>query len=122
MQNKHLILVVNINKKNAEILSDFLGRYGFESIVATSIEELEGAINDNSEISLALVDITGFGKEIWDRMKGLQDKDIPFLIIYPKQIKSIKLETEGIKAGAKAVLSKPLSSEYLIRFIKEMLS
>lgn len=116
------ILVVSINKKNTELLCQFLSREGYSTVSSTSLEEFEASIMKDEKISLCLVDVTGFGKEIWDKVKKLQERNIPFIVIFPKQIHDLRLQAEGMKAGARAVIEKPLSQEHLLGLIREMLS
>jgi hypothetical protein len=43
---------------------------------------------------LALVDITGFDRTIWERCEGLRHHKIPFLVLSPRQSASIQQVTE----------------------------
>lgn len=116
------IFVLNINKKNAELLCQFLNKNGYSTASSTSLEDFENIITGEEKISLCLVDITGFGREIWEKVKKLHERNIPFIVICPKQIRDMRLQAEGMKAGARAILEKPLSQEHLLGLIREMLS
>lgn len=120
--NELRILVVCINKKNAELLCQFLNREGYSTASSTCIEDLESQIREGEKISLGLVDVTGFGTEIWEKIKKLQERNIPFIIIFPRQVHDMMKQAEGMKTGARAVLEKPLSQRHLLELIRDMLS
>jgi hypothetical protein len=40
---------------------------------------------DADDIGLALIDIAGFERSIWERCEGLRAKQIPFLVLSPEQ-------------------------------------
>ena len=59
MKDNPLILAVDRNHKNLELLTQFLGREGYQVLTVSSIEEFEQALMHSKEINLALVDIAG---------------------------------------------------------------
>jgi len=122
MNDSQTILIVNKNQKNIELPEEFLIKHGFNTKSATEIEDIEKAELGCGCINLALVDITGFNSAIWEKLKELQKSGIPFIVISPKQVRDIRLEAESMKAGARAVLLKPLTPNYLIGLVKELLS
>ena len=49
-----VILAVDHNSRNLELLSQFLGREGYQTRTATSLQEFDQALAEPDEIALAL--------------------------------------------------------------------
>ncbi len=112
------ILAVNSNEKNIEVLSEVLGKEGYIVDGLTSIENPDLNSLTASNYSLALVDITGFDKRIWNFCEQLREKDISFVVISPK--KTISIQQQSIDSGAKYVMTKPLVIKELLLLIQSM--
>lgn len=118
MSEQPLILIVDINRRNLELLNQFLAKQGYQTLGVTSLEELELVLN-LSEIKLVLLDIAGFNSGIWEYCKQLQNQQIPFLIISPKQ--SSVIQNQSFAHGARSMLVKPLVIQQLLGLIKSLL-
>lgn len=116
---KPLILAVDSNRRNVELLGQFLSKEGYQVISANDLQEFEQALNEPAEISLALVDIAGFNRQIWELCQQLQARSIPFLIISPRQ--SATLQQESLEHGARSMLVKPLVIRELLRLVRSLL-
>lgn len=119
MSAKPVILAVNHNRRNLELLAQFLGKDGFDVLGAATIEEFAQTLQGTASIQLALVDITDFDSKIWKQCEQLREKDIPLLIISPRQ--SAALQQESIASGAHGVLVKPLVTRELSDLIWRLL-
>lgn len=119
MKSKPLILTVDRNRRNLELLAQFLDKQGYQSFGATSIEEFEQALTKTAEIALVLVDISGFDSHIWKLCELLRNEQIPFLVVSPRQ--STAIHQESIAYGARSMLVKPLVIKELLRFIQSLL-
>ena len=67
MKSIPVILTVDRNHRNLELLSQFLGREGYQTRTAATLEEFDQALAEANGIGLALVDIAGFDCTIWER-------------------------------------------------------
>jgi DNA-binding response OmpR family regulator len=119
MTSQPSILTVDHNRRNLELLDQFLNQEGYQTIAATSMEEFEQVMASGEEIGLALVDIAGFDKRIWDRCEQLRERNIALLIISPRQ--SAALQQSSHDHGAQSVLIKPLVVKDLFRIIAELM-
>lgn len=120
MEQKPLILTVDRNRRNLELLAQFLRKEGYQSMGANNLEEFAQALTSfSAEIKLVLVDITGFNRQIWELCQRLQDEQIPFIVISPRQ--SHALEQESLTHGAQSMLVKPLVVKELLGFIHSQL-
>lgn len=111
-----LILAVDRNRRNLDLLSQFLGREGYETIAAASLEEFDQVLDERAGINLALIDIAGFDRSVWERCERLRAKEIPFIIISPRQ--SAALQQASLAHGARGVLLKPLAVKELLGLIR----
>ena len=118
MKPKPLILTVDRNRRNLELLAQFLDKQGYESFGATSIEELEQALTKIAEIALVLVDVSGFDSHIWKLCESLWNEQIPDLVISPRQ--STAIHQESLAYGARSMLVPRVVKE-LLRFIQSLL-
>ena len=119
MSDRPLILAVDRNVRNLELLAQFLGREGHTTLTAANLEDFDRLLVEY-EIALALVDVAGFERDIWERCARLQAAQIPFLVVCNQQ--SAVLRQGGILSGARAVLVKPLVVQELLELIRGLLA
>lgn len=113
------ILAINSNKNNLELLSQFLSKEGYQVDGFSSVEGSVVDILNSSDYALALVDITGFDKRIWDFCEKLREKGIPFIVISPRQISTV--QQQSVEHGAETVLIKPVVIAELLSLIEKVL-
>jgi DNA-binding response OmpR family regulator len=113
------ILAVDRNQRNLELLSQFLNKEGYQMMTASSFEEFAQAIDQPDQIGIALVDISGFDRRIWDYCEQLQTHQIPFLVISPKQ--SAVIQQKSLCHGARSMLIKPLAVKQLLDIVHSLL-
>ncbi len=119
MISNSIILAVDRNQRNLELLSQFLNKEGYQTIAADSFEEVVKAIDLPDKIGMALVDISGFDRRIWDCCEQLRNHQIPFLILSPKQ--SAAIQHESFSRGARSMLVKPLIVKDLLSIVHSLL-
>ena len=100
------ILIVGSNPRNLELLAQFLKKENYETIAASKLEQFGEALTSGNRVGLALVDIAGFDRSIWEYCEQCSNQNIPLLIISPQQLSSIR--QESMSHGAQGVLFKPL--------------
>jgi DNA-binding response OmpR family regulator len=114
-----VILAVDRNHRNLELLSQFLGREGYQTRPAATLEDFDQALAEANGIGLALVDIAGFDRAIWERCEELRHHKIPFLVLSPRQ--SAAIQQASLTHGARGVLIKPLVVRELLGLIRSLL-
>jgi DNA-binding response OmpR family regulator len=97
---------VDRNKRNLELLAQFLTRQGYQSQPVSTLEEFDRALEQIETFGLALVDISRFDRKIWLFCERLAERGVPLLILSPPHISSI--QQESLAHGAQGVLFKPL--------------
>jgi DNA-binding response OmpR family regulator len=113
------ILLVNVNQRNLQLLAEFLGKEGYATFTASSLEEFDRALAGENNVGVALVDITGFDQSIWQRCEQLRSQHRPFLVISPRQ--SVAIQQASLSHGARGVMIKPLVVKELMGLVKGML-
>jgi DNA-binding response OmpR family regulator len=119
MSSQPLILFVDHNQRNLELLAQFLGQAGYPVVLASNEAEFGQVLDRPDEIGLALIDLAGFDRRVWDLCERVRTKDVPLLVISPKQ--SIAIEQESLAHGAHSVLTKPLVVRELLALIHRLL-
>lgn len=112
--------MIDKNARNLELLGGFLNTHGYETIPLTDLTEFHAVLLAHPRIGLALVDISGFDRSIWEYCQRLSEHNIPFIVISPKQVATIR--EEGRSHGAKDVLLKPLVAQELTILIENLIS
>jgi len=118
MSTSQAILLVASNQRNLDLLSDFLSSAGFETKCAKNLQGFDSLIEGSNGYGLALVDISGFSRDIWNSCDRLSSQNTPFLIIVPQGQQ--RMQYESLAHGAKGVLYKPLIIKELLGTISEL--
>ena len=116
---KPIILSVDRNRRNSELLAQFLGQQGYRVLSAASQEEFESVLANTKKIELVLLDISGFDRQIWSLCQRLQEQAIPFVAIAaPHQA---GMQQACLARGALGLLIKPLVVQNLLQLIRNLL-
>jgi len=107
------------NRRNLELLGRSLEADGWRVLTAACMEELDRALSVPEEIGLALVDIAGFGRDIWERCESLRARGVMLLVISPRRSQAI--QQESLAHGARGVLVKPLSVREVMTLVRGLL-
>jgi len=119
MSAKAVILIVDSDRVNLELLSHQLDREGYSTSTASSLEELDRAIQDKVRIALLLIDISGFDERIWERCQALVETGAPFIVISPRR--SPAVQRDSMRCGASVLLTKPFDFKDLVEHVHTVL-
>jgi DNA-binding response OmpR family regulator len=120
MSDKPVILALDRNPRNLELLAGVLARAGYDALTAGSLEEIDQILTGAEQVALALLDVAGFDRDIWERCACLRQKRVPFLVL--SQRPSVRLEEESRDRGARGVLIKPLAIQHLLTVVRDLVS
>jgi DNA-binding response OmpR family regulator len=120
MPDKPMILVVERTRRNLELLVHCLRENGYQTLTGANLEEFDQILAEAKKIALALVDIGGFDRRIWQRCEQLLEQQVPFFVLAPKP--SAAIQYAGFAHGARGVLSKPLTMPILLGSIRSLLT
>jgi CheY-like chemotaxis protein len=116
---KPIILSVDSNQTNLELLSQQLLKEDYETLTASSLEELDEVIGRKENIKLSLIDLSGFDQRIWERCSELHKAKIPYIVIAPQR--SPAIQRDSMKYGASSLLVKPVGTKELMEYIHTLL-
>jgi DNA-binding response OmpR family regulator len=120
MPDMPMILVVERTRRNLELLVHCLSEYGYQTLTGANLEEFDQILAAPKEIALALVDIGGFDRRIWQRCEQLLEKQVPFFVLAHQH--SAAIQYAGIAHGARGVLIKPLTMQVLLGSVRSLLT
>ena len=106
------------NSRNLELLTQFLGKEGYVTRSATTLDEFAEILGAQEELGLALVDIAGFDRSIWQYCEQCSELGIPLFVI--SQPPAPRAQHESLQHGAQGVLYKPLVVKELIHLVETM--
>ena len=118
MEPRRLVLLVNRNRRNLALLVRYMEREGYQTLSALNLEAFDKVLEETENIALALVDVTGFNPEIWERCDRLYRSTVPFLVIAPRDLSV--LQHASMTHGAQGVLVKPLVPNKLMRLVHRL--
>jgi len=116
---RSLILIADSSRSNLEVLSRHIQQAGYDTLTADSLEELDRGVRQSERIALALIDISGFPQDIWQRCGELSRAKIPCIVISPRR--SPDIQRSGMEHGVSGLLIKPVDFAALLEHIHGVL-
>ncbi len=116
---KEVILTTVSDRSQLELLTSTLDKEGYEVISAVSLTELLGKINMESNVSLAVLDVSAFDESVWSSLEELNRNGIPFIIISPGRSPSI--QRDSMKHGARGLFTRGIHFKDLLEHIHTLL-
>jgi DNA-binding response OmpR family regulator len=117
--DREIILTTVTDRTQLQLLSDQLGKEGYEVVSAVSLPELINKINKESKISLAVVDVSAFDQSVWDSLEELNRNGVPFIIISPGRSPSAL--RDSLKHGARGLFTRGIQFKELLEHIHTLL-
>jgi DNA-binding NtrC family response regulator len=117
---REVILTSVTDRSQLELLSQQLGKEGYEIISATSVPALVEAIQKKGKIALAVIDMAAFDDTIWQHLDGLNKSNVPYIVISPERSPSI--QRDSMKHGASGLFTKGLRFKELLEYIHTLLN
>lgn len=96
------ILVLDRNRRNLELMTQFLQQQGYQVLALLSLAEVGDILIPSSKIDLAPIDISGFDTSIWTVCQQIYEQEIPFLVISPRY--NAAIQQASITQGALGLL------------------
>ena len=121
MSGTAVVLTISARDRNTELLIEFLEAEGYGVTTVQDLPELDAIIESNlDQTRLAILDVQGYSRAVWDRCERLSGAEVPVLVLKP--VATDEMRTAAHRHGARAVLSKPVSKRDLGETIKVLLS
>ena len=119
MSTSATIVMVDHNSRNRALLSDLLAARGYTPLSVGDLSDLQQLLERDQVIDLALVDVSGFGREVWDSIGELGRLGIPFFVVSHRWTPNV--QQACLARGGLAVLVKPLVPNDLMQLIQNAL-
>lgn len=120
MANGGRILLVVHQPGNAKVLGQAVTEIGVTAVTAASESALEHCLAEPESPRAALVDVSGFGAQVWSLCSLLHDHDIPFVVMSPGRDQ--EASNRSVEYGASTVLQKPIAKDALLNLLKSLSS
>lgn len=105
------ILVMDANERNADLLSDFLDREGYEPTVVTELDAADDVVDQASRFAFAIIDIDRFERPVWPYCDRLEDNGVSFIVL--SGLPASALQRERGDNGAHSFVEKPIPKREL---------
>lgn len=112
------VLIVANKPGNAKILATAMEERGYAGLTATSEAELDAQLDAGVEPDVALVDVSGFGRQIWHWCERLQLKGVPFVVISARDLTDVELNST--RSGARSVFRKPIRKSAIMAIVDDI--
>ena len=113
-----LILAVASRGRNLELMKELLDEAGYRVLTADDIEEFDELLQEADGVSLTVLDIDGFTREIWDRCEELQSLDVPILVLARRLPSEVR--QKALSLGARQLLEKPVRKGELRQSVQSL--
>jgi DNA-binding NtrC family response regulator len=117
---KEIILTTVTDRAQLDLLSDQMGKEGYDVVSAASLPELVKKISKDNKISLAVVDVSAYDQSVWDDLEELNKNGIPFIIISPGR--SPSMQRDSLKHGASGLFTRGIQFKDLLEHIHTLLA
>lgn len=115
LDSREAVLLVIRSPGNRKVLSRFLAEHGLTGLDATDPAALDRSLARPDDIRLALVDVSGFGADVWALCERIRAAGIPFIVLSPAR--TLKASHEALAYGALSVLEKPIDKAALVHLL-----
>lgn len=120
MTTKELpILIIDGNRSTSTTLAEELRSIGYQTESVNTLDELDHIIDSGKRFLLAVMDISEFHNDIWDRCGRIRAMKTPCIAITPHRSASAVRET--ISHGVDALLVAPVTIKEIIEHIRTTL-
>jgi DNA-binding response OmpR family regulator len=119
MIEKPLVLIVGTDRGQLDSTAQQLEAEGYAVVCAASLEDIDRVIAGQSNVRLALIDLTGFDQTIWDRCDSLRQQKIPYIVITPQR--SPAVQRDSTEHGASGLLVKTVGVKEIVNYVHTLL-
>lgn len=116
---RYYALAIEAKSGNFQVLSRFLEKLGIEALRVHALEDIWAMLDSGRKLSVAIIDVMGYGDVVRDTCRLLREKNVPMLIISPRD--NSEYLREGYGCGAKGVFKKPVVMRELADCIRTLL-
>ena len=113
------VLAASKSLGNLRQLQQLLSNEGYETTAVNSIPEFDTLQLEDGSIGVAIVDIGGFDRAIWECCERLRTSGIPFIVISPREMREV--QQGSLAVGASRAMTKPVAIRELIELVNRLM-
>lgn len=112
------VILVMKQPGNIHVLEQAVAEVDMTGIGVSSEDELVAELQREVPARTALVDVTGFGREVWRLCELLQQHEVTFVVL--STARDAKIGSRSMAFGARSVLQKPVAKRALLELVQNL--
>lgn len=112
------MLAVAAKRANLQLLEDFLSETGLDVDIVSDPSDFEAILDPDDPPEFALVDVDGYGPEIWELVGRLNELDVPVVVLTLYRTQQIQKAT--LAHPVRSVLEKPVRKAQLEAIVETL--
>lgn len=113
------VLVVAHRAANRQLLTEVIETLECTVRGAEELGDVDVALGEGS-FALALVDLDGFPRQVWETLRALADREVPIVVMTRSRTEEIQETT--LKIGVRTVLEKPVGKGNLRALVRSLVT
>lgn len=106
------LMVVVLKAVNRRLIRETLTEAGFDVVTVQDPGELPDHLDPDDPPALGLVDVDGYGDDVWDACSTMAEADVPVVVLTGQRTEAIEQRT--LQVGVRNVLEKPVRKANLV--------
>lgn len=106
------LMVVVLKAINRRLIRETLTEAGFEVVAVEDPGELPAHLDPDDPPALGLVDVDGYGDDVWEACSTMADAGVPVVVLTGQRTEAVEQRT--LQAGVRNVLEKPVRKANLV--------
>lgn len=115
--NTRVILVMR-HPGNAAVLEQAVAEVEMTGVSVADENGLRAELARDTPARSALVDVSGFGRQVWQLCEILQQHEIPFVVLSTANERDVG--DRSLAYGATSVLQKPVAKSALLQLVRNL--
>lgn len=112
------MLAVAAKKANLHLLEDFLSETGLKVDIVSDPADFDTILDPDDPPEFALVDVDGYGSEIWELVDRLNELDVPVVVLARYRTQQVQQAT--LSHPVRSVLEKPVRKAQLEAIVETL--
>lgn len=112
------VLLVNRSTGNIRVMQRVLEESGYSGVAVGEESHVDAVVEAHAAPLVGVVDISGFGPEIWRVCERLRERRVPFVVLSTSR--ELRRGQQSLSHGASGILQKPVAKSALLDLIRTL--
>lgn len=112
------VLLINRKPGNIRVMQHVLGESGCNGVAVHEENDVDAAVAAHAAPLVGVVDISGFGPEVWRVCERLRERHVPFVVLSTSR--ELRRGQQSLSHGASGILQKPVAKAALLDLIRTL--